>query len=756
MRAFIEKHCADCHDSESQKGGLDLTGLAFQLDDPRNFAKWVKAFDKIESGEMPPKKKARPPQAETTAVLEWLNSALITADTKRVKEEGRALLRRMTRTEYENTVQDLLAIDIPLRDLLPEDAAVEGFEKVDEGLRLSPVHLERYLEAARQALTAAVVIGSKPVTKTHRLSYKDSPSIKKEIGKGLIARADDVVFLDDVAESERAALRNIFRVTQPGRYRVRVSASGYQTGGKPMTLHIGAKTFNPAFGKAKLGAYFDVPEDKPTVVETTGFVSVNGTIAVAGYNLTKTGVKDVKTYKGPGLAIQWVEVEGPLAEEWPPASYTGLFGKLELEKGTLSDAQKILHDFLPRAFRRAVADDEAAPFVALVKSKLGVGTPFQEAIRTALAAVLCSPDFLMHRQLVGRLDSSALASRLSYFLWNSMPDAELLALGVNGQITQPAVLRAQTERLLNDPKVERFVNDFTGQWLETADLSATLPDKLLYPEHDGLLQSSMGGEVHSFFSELLRANLPVENFISSDFTMLNGRLAKHYNIPGVEGQEFQKVTLPPGSHRGGLMTMAAILKVTANGTATSPVVRGKWVLDRLMGRPPEPPPPNVPAIEPDTRGAHTIRELLAKHRDQPACASCHAMIDPPGFALESFDVIGTWREKYRMLPESAKTAVNAQRLKIKFIQGLPVDPSGELPDGRKFANIDDFKKLLLVDKLQFTKGLASRLLVYATGHKVEFFDRAPMGQIAARTTQQGGGLRTLVHEFIQSPSFQNK
>ena len=311
----------------------------------------------------------------------------------------------------------------------------------------------------------------------------------------------------------------------------------------------------------------------------------------------------------------------------------------------------LLRDLLPRAFRRPVNEGEEKPFVELVASSLESGQPLEASLRAGIKAVLASPKFLYFREEAGPLNDYALASRLSYFLWSTMPDETLLELARRGELHKPDVLRMQVERMLQHPKAKAFTENFTGQWLSLRDIETTTPDKGLYPEFEELLKWSSVQETQLFFDELLKENLSVRNFVDSDFAMLNGRLATHYGIPDVYGVEFRKVALKPEYHRGGVLTQASVLKVTANGTSTSPVLRGVWVLDRIMGQPVPPPPPNVPAVEPDIRGATNIREQLAKHRATENCSSCHSRIDPPGFALENFDVIGGWRDRYRVVAE---------------------------------------------------------------------------------------------------------
>jgi hypothetical protein len=375
-----------------------------------------------------------------------------------------------------------------------------------------------------------------------------------------------------------------------------------------------------------------------------------------------------------------------------------------------------------------------------------------------LKAVVCSPDFLYLSAPPGPLNDFDLATRLAYFLWNTTPDDTLLELAGKGKLGAKTELRAQVERMLADPKAHDFTVNFTGQWLNLRNLMATVPDKKLYPEFDQLLEWSMPLETHLFFEEILKHDRSLLEFVDARWSMLNRRLAEHYRIPGVTGQNFRKVELPPGSHRGGLLTQAAVLRVTANGTNTSPVVRGAWVLDRILGTPTPPPPKDVPAVEPDIRGATTIREQLAKHRSIDSCAVCHTRIDPPGNALESFDVIGGWREHYRVLGTLSKDKilVATQRGKVGLGRGPKVDSADELSGGRKFADIDGLKQLLSAEPDQIARCLTEKLLVYATGHKVEMADRAAVDKIVAEVRPQQYGFRSLIHAVVQSPTFRSK
>ncbi len=416
------------------------------------------------------------------------------------------------------------------------------------------------------------------------------------------------------------------------------------------------------------------------------------------------------------------------------------------------DAERILRDFARRAFRRNISGDDIKPFLARVRSKLDLDYSFEQAMRVGLKGVLVSPDFLFLREQAPRLDDFALASRLSYFLWSSMPDEELFQLAAANRLHEHDVLRGQVERLLSDPKARAFNTNFTGQWLSLRAIDATLPDGTLYPEYDDILKTSMLKETSLFFDEVLKNDLPLTQFVSSDFTFLNARLAKHYGIPGIEGTEMRKVTLPGDSHRGGLLTMGSVLKVTANGTTTSPIIRGSWVLERILGTPPPKPPLDVEAIEPDIRGATTIREQLARHRNVESCASCHRQIDPPGFALESFDVIGGWRDHYRATGEPRE--VNGR--KVRFWNGPAVDPGDALPDGRRFRDIDEYKKLILEDKDQLARNLTEKLLAYGTGAAPSYADKPQIDIIVSRVRDKNYGFKSLIHEVVQSELFQSK
>lgn len=762
--SFLAVHCEKCHSGEKPKGEFNLASLTTDFSIKSNRERWLKVLEQVRTGTMPPKESPRPEQPELEAVTNWISREAAAGQAA----AGRVVLRRLNRSEYQNTVRDLLGVSVDLKELLPEDIVPNGFDNSAEALHVSSFLMSSYLEAADRVLELAIASGPQPDIVNKRFSIKDESSVK---AKGSVYRhLDDgvAVFSSWVSANIQVTLWQ-FGSRHRGEYRFRISAYGFQTD-KPVTFHVLVGPLNAA-AQQELVDYFTVPPGEAKLVEFVRLLEPQQTIRIVtdGLGAIPPTVEQIGAdkYKGPGLVVQWVDVEGPLLQSWPPPSHRQLFGELpqqRIEPGRFevvstapkADAERILRNFARRAFRRAVTDEDIQPFLARVQVKLDQGATFEQALRVGLKSVLMSPHFLYLREKSdsageARLDDFALASRLSYFLWSSMPDEELIALAEKGKLHAPDELRRQVERLLRDPKATAFTENFAGQWLSLRSLDATMPDPMLYPEHDDVLQRSMAKEVLLFFDHVLQNDLSLTNFVASDFSMLNGRLARHYAISGVQDElQFQKVALPPESHRGGLLTMAAVLKVTANGTTTSPILRGAWVLDRILGTPPPKPTVEVEAIDPDIRGATTIRDQLAKHRHDAACASCHVKMDPPGFALENFDVIGGWRENYRSLGAGQPVAGR------RYLKGPAVDASDVLPDGRRFRNIDDYKQLLLEDKDQLTRALCEKLLTYGTGAATSATERQEVDAIVARVRDKNYGFRSLIHEVVQSQIFQRK
>jgi mono/diheme cytochrome c family protein len=819
--AFLGKHCLECHDSANAKGGLDLSSLPLDAADPKNFALWVKVHDRVRDAEMPPAKRPRPGGAEIDRFLAGISAPLVAADRAREAAEGRSTWRRLNRFEYENTLRDLLQAPwLQIKEMLPEDGEAHRFNKVGDALDVSHVQMAQYLAAADYALREVVADQlARPKTETFRTYARDNRSFAGKMkfnefnrsperatfpvlgfsGQPNIRTGNDPVTAGpaDPETREKEAIGvvagayeplepkfNQFKAPRSGRYKVRLAAYSVWTGpGKeprwwvpdldavlrgrrpePITLY----SETPPRLLRRLGA-FDVQPD-PTVAELDVHLLKGETIRPDPSRLFRSRPPNwrnplAQKDGSPGVAYKWLEVEGPILEAWPPAGHALLFGDLPLREtaGTVEvvssdpkgDAKRLLAAFLAKACRRPVPDEDAARFLAVIHKALDGGVPFGDAMIAGYSAVLCSPGFICLEERPGPLDRFALASRVSYFLWNSPPDHELRS----ANLRNAGVLRAQVERLLDDPRSRRFVDAFLDYWLDLRRVNATSPDAALYPDYylDDLLVESADLEPRLFFAELLRKDLPARNVVASDFVMVNERLAAHYALPPVDGVALRRVPLPEGSVRGGLMTTAGVLKVTANGTTTSPVLRGAWIMERILGKPAPPPPPSVPSVEPDIRGAVTIREQLDRHRTQKTCAACHAKIDPAGFALESFDVFGGFRDGYRALGEGTRVSgfgKNGQP--FEFHRGRPVDPSGELPGGGAFRDVVELKRLLLEDERQIARNLARQLIVFATGSTVRFGDRAQVEAILDRAAPGGYGLRTIVREIALSGLFQRK
>jgi hypothetical protein len=493
----------------------------------------------------------------------------------------------------------------------------------------------------------------------------------------------------------------------------------------------------------------------------------------------------------PAVAFRWMEVEGPLQDEATEAGYRLLFGDLALKKivaepeggargrgrgrgrdaaevkfevtssNPKADAEKLLRNFVARAYRTPVQEDDIQLFLRLFDQHLnGLKFSFADAMIATYTAVLASPSFVYVDEKPGRLDDYALATRLALFLWNSEPDAALRAKAARGELHRPEVLRAETERLLADPKSQRFADAFLDYWLDLRKMTETTPDTSLYNDYylDDSLAEAATAETKLFFNELLHQNLPARNIVDSNFTYLNERLAAHYGIANVEGAAMRRFDLAKNSPRGGFLTQASVLKVTANGTTTSPVLRGKWVMERIVGYEVPPPPAAVPAVDPDIRGAVTIRQQLDKHRADESCAMCHRKIDPPGLALESFDVFGGWRDRYRAVSPGKVPEFGFGKNCWPFVfhQALPVESEGQLADGREFKDIRDLKAILLQDENQIARNFIKQLTTYATGAPIRFSDRARVEQILQATKASDHGIRSILNAIVQSDFFLNK
>ena len=520
--------------------------------------------------------------------------------------------------------------------------------------------------------------------------------------------------------------------------------------------------------------YFDVPSFEPKVQEFKVWLNPDEKVSFHAMTLPAVGASrfgesdGVRDYEGPGVAFDWFEVEGPLADEWPPAKKQQLFGDTPAD----SDPRPLLANFATDAFRRPVTIADIESYAAIAETQLKGGASFESAMLAGYKSILCSPDFLVLGLEPG---DYALASRLSYFLWNAPPDEELLRLAAQGELSNPENRKKQVLRMLADARSKRFIEHFLDEWIELKKIDFTRPDPALYPEYDAWLHDSMLTETRGDFRRILDHDLGVRALIQGETVLVNQRLAELYGLRGVTGSEFREVKLPPGSPRGGLLTQASVLKVTANGTATSPVLRGVWVMERILGIPRQPPPPNIPGVEPDATGAVTIRQMIEKHRADSACASCHAKIDPPGFALENFDAIGGWRDHYRLAGKpknilvgegkDAKTVEEPTieivsesaplKNRVKMRRGSPVDASGALADGNTFKDINELRALLLKDEDALARNVVCQLLTYATGRAPRFGDRDEIESIVSKTKPSHYGLRTIIEHIVASPLFAN-
>jgi len=791
----IEQTCFECHDKETAKGDVDLSALPFDAKDPQNRERWAHVYDVIVKGEMPPKKKAFP-AAERQKLADEIAGPLLAADAADVKANGRGPRRRLNRDEYEQNLRDLLRLpDLDIRDILPADREGHHFNKTSATLDMSRVQLTAYLDAAETALRQAMSTGATP----------PKPKSYRFVGSGLFPEKDtfgnkEAMFFardgrslnaeelksPDIAQDatiELALFRSAhwpyygypkgFIATQPGYYRVRFSAravlqqKGYvltpAVDPVPMTFRARKPSGPDVSGDVRAtGGLMDI---KPTVAtyETTIRLLPSETFEYSLLGLPVPLARNVQggppTYRypplpaggQPGVAFQWMEVEGPLQATASDAPYRTLFPA----HIPATDAKALLRHFVSRAAREPVDEETLRRYDALIQARLDRKEPLYDALLAAYKAFLCSGHFLYLREPAHTSDHLAIADRLSHFLANSRPDDRLRAFAADGKLGDVA-LRAETDRLLADAGFDRFVRAFTDYWLNLRHVRRDDPDIRLYPEYrfDDYLVDSMGEETRAYFAGLIRDNLPAKNLVQADFIYANDRLSRHYGLPPLQGSAMRKVTLPAGSPLGGLLTQAAILKVTSNGTTTSPVVRGAWVMERIIGEPPPPPPAKVPAVEPDIRGAKSIRDLLARHTQDQSCANCHARFDPAGFALENFDIFGGWRQRYRGLELGEKrTGIDRAGHDFSYTLADAVDAGGKLRDGRKFANVRELKAHFAAQPRQLARNLLHQFVLYATGTPVRFADRPKIEAILDACAQDEYRVRDLLHGFIQSPLF---
>ncbi|HUQ94979.1 MAG TPA: DUF1592 domain-containing protein [Bryobacteraceae bacterium] len=801
----IEQACAGCHNPKNAMGGLDLTALPFNLAKNSNRDRWIRIHDRIEKGEMPPKGVDFLP-AQRAAMVKQLSAAIHAADYAEVSAHGRGPMRRLNRDEFEQNLRDVLQLPhLDIRDMLPEDREAYHFNKISGTLDMSRVQLTAYLDASEAALRQALVNSPEPppVTKFRASGTMLFPGLRSTGGR------ESMFFIKDNkginVESERGrslspelaadptvemglfrspgwpygAFPRGFAAKHPGEYRVRFHARavlqhpGFQLSSAqqavPMTFRSRRPTNHDIAEDVKsTGGILEI-QPQPRVYETTVLLAAGQTIEYGLLGLPVPQVDAIPSKPGsyryppfppggqPGIAFQWLEIEGPIAPpSWPPPSHRALFddlGAIPVPKHPRDEARRLLRRFLNLASRSPVPQEAAQKFERLVFSRLDSNEPFVEAMLTGYQAILCSGLFLYLHEPG---DHFAIASRLSHFLTNSRPDGHLMRLAREGRLRDARVLRDETARLIAGRGFERFVDSFTAYWLNLRHLRRDDPDIRLYPEYrlDEYLVDSMERETRTFFTAMVRDNLPIRTLVDADFVFVNDRLAKHYELRPVSGSALRRVALPKDSPLGGLLTQGAILKITANGTATSPVLRGAWIMDRILGEPPPPPPPGVPAVEPDIRGARTIRDLLALHTTSSSCASCHAKFDPVGLALENFDIFGRWRSRYRGVTEGERVSgIDHTGHDFSYTIAGAVDASGKLADGRTFHDVRGMKALFAADPRQLARNLLHQFIVYATGTPVRFSDRAEIARLLDACAADGYRTRDLLYALVQSKIF---
>lgn len=779
LNTFFGRYCNDCHADGAAEGGLALDQLSRDLTDEATFARWERIYDRVREREMPPVAAEQPTEKHRKIFADLVRPPLKSAH---AAAKG-VVLRRLNRREYENTVNDLFGVRANLAGMLPEDSRSHEFDNVGAALGLSSVHLQSYLNAIEVALDDAIASTTeRPQVHHIEGSYRTSREGDQFIGKKWKLLADGAVVRFSGGGYPTGMIRTT-RVGERGRYRVRVTGYAHQSK-KPVTFSVGGTSFARGSEKPTYGFYSFQP-DEPQTIELEAWIEPNYMIQIEPYGINdpeRYKRKTIEDYDGPGLAILSVTLDGPLVDAFPTRGHQLLFDgiqrreipprnpnerkrpwyrpRFELVFENEADEQTKVRQTLRRvasaAFRRPVESADVEPYLRLYTQQRDEGLEPEAALRAAVSAIFCSPRFLYLQEPQGKLDDYALAARLSYFLTRTAPDRRLLMSAAAGDLSDPETLAEQTERLIGDPRHERFVSDFCDAWLDLREMDFTAPDRTLFPEFDDYLRYSMPRETRAFLREVIQKDLPVGNLVKSDFAMLNSRLAEHYESPPVEGASIQRVPLAEDSLRGGILSQAAVLKVTANGTNTSPVTRGAWVMERILGRTPPPPPPGISGVEPDIRGASTLRELLAKHRDSDSCNACHRQIDPPGFALESFNPIGGFRQRYRSIGGGDRVDLEIHGRRVGYRLGPPVDSSGKLPDGRPFDGYRQFRDHLAAEPEVLCHALAEKLLTFATGRELGFSDRDEVRRIVAEAAKHEYRVRQLIHLIVQSEIFRNK
>jgi hypothetical protein len=723
VQPVLKTTCLPCHNDRLASGGLNLgpfltvSSLADQRDG------WQRIVQKVRSGEMPPKGIPRPAD-KLEALVGFVHSEFERLDRNLKPDPGRVTARRLNRTEYRNTIRDLLGVDFRADKDFPTDDSGEGFDNIADVLSISPILMEKYVVAAERI--AARAIGADPLPKPFTVEYH---------AKNRTIRRPDL-----------STIEATHRIDFDGEYTVRIGLPGQRgPDAKPVTmgLWMDGKLLHSMQVETKPSklVYFDpyseediriyLPEGDHTF--RVGFVNddfVKGLSQKEAYSNKTNKFLNMITFIGPFRSA----AERPSRRQiltCDPKSGTACI-------------ETIIATLARRAYRRPVTRNEVAGLMKFVKMAQGEGQSAEQGLQLAIQAMLVSPHFLFRAERdpnptdpskIHRVSDLELASRLSYFLWSSMPDDELLSLAEAGKLRLPAVLDAQVKRMLADPKSSALAENFAGQWLEVRNLDSVKPDPQKFPAWDPELRDAMKTETAMFFDTLLRENRPISEFLDARFTFLNERLAKHYGITGVSGPEFRRVELAT-DQRGGVLTHASVLTVSSYPTRTSAVIRGKYVLQNILGAPPAPPPPDVPALDEEAVGnTGSFRQQLDKHRANPVCASCHSRMDVLGFGLENYDAIGKWRT-----------------MDGKF----PVDSSGTFPNGKSFSTPAEMKVLLMADLPDFARCLTEKMLIYSLGRGLQPFDRKTVDGIVKQMAGAEYRFQPLLYAVVRSLPFQSR
>jgi hypothetical protein len=717
---FLKKHCFSCHGEGKKKGGVSFDKYKDDESLLKDRATWDVVIEVIEKKVMPPKKSPQPTQAEAKDAVRAIGAVLANFDCTMSRNVGRVTIRRLNRNEYNNTVRDLVGIDFKPAADFPSDDTGYGFDNIGDVLTISPILLERYLAAAESILDKAIVI-TEPV-KAVNLRIN---GLRPTMGAGDIPKKGGDASL--YAKGEIVGTTSL----EEGDYLIRAEVYG-KAAGKEVAK--GALRVNGA-DLARFEAKATAAKNAATIEGKIRLKAGSARLSVAFLNPFTDPADPAKKRQ---LFVRNLTVDGPYNP--PPLVLPAVHRKImdhAKNAPPREAAREIVTRFATRAFRRPVGPDEVERLLKLYDKASKQGERFENSVRLALYRVLVSPHFLFRVEhdppgaIAGQsypISEYALASRLSYFLWSSMPDDELFALASKGQLRSN--IESQMRRMLKDPRSAAFVENFAGQWLELRSLANVSPDPKVFPTFDNALRSAMIKETELFFNAVLREDRNILDFIDADFSFVNERLAKHYGIEGIKGTEFRRVKLP--ANRGGILTQASILTLTSYPARTSPVQRGKWILEQILGTPPPPPPPDVPAIDDGKALKGSLRQVMEQHRTNPTCASCHQRMDPIGFAFENYDAIGRWRDKDG-----------------KF----DIDPAGVLPDGKQFNGPAELKKILKNKKDLFARSLSEKILTYALGRGLEYYDRCAVDKIVTALDKKDYRFSVLLAEVVNSEPF---